>query len=307
MNIFRSRKRFIGILCIVSMLYIGVCAYLWVSQKQFIFEPTRNITKTPEIYDLTYEDIYIPISNSGSNGNGRTDHVHGWWIPSKNGNGKALLYLHGSAFNIGANVRHAHRLNQMGFSVLLIDYRGYGLSDGIYPSENTVYADAEAAWDYLIQDQSFRPKDIVIYGHSLGGAVGIHLALGHPDAGGLIVESAFTSIVDVAKNRNIYRIFPLRWIVNQKFDSIAKISRLRTPVLFIHGVKDKAIPTYMSQQLYDNTTAPKRLLLVPDGAHNNNAGIDELRYIQAVADFLEYAMDTPSIDARCCRRELGKA
>jgi pimeloyl-ACP methyl ester carboxylesterase len=195
----------------------------------------------------------------------------------------------------------------MGFSVLLIDYRGYGLSDGAFPSESTVYADAEAAWGYLIQEQSFRPKDIVIYGHSLGGAVGIQLTLQHPDAAGLIVESTFTSILDVAKSRRIYRIFPLRWIVNQKFDSIGKISRLRTPVLFIHGVKDEAIPTYMSQQLYDITTAPKRLLLVPDGTHNNNAGIDELRYLRAVADFLEYAMDTPSVDARCCQIELGKA
>ena len=288
------RSRFYLTLNIILLVYICICLYLWANQKRFIYEPTRVITKTPAIYGLGFEDVFIPVGKTAVSARESGDTIHGWWIPSKKRSDKALLYLHGSAYNISANVAHARRLNEMGFSVLLVDYRGYGLSDGKFPSEEAVYEDADAAWNYLVEEKSFQPENIVIYGHSLGGAVGIRLAIHHPEAAGLVVESTFTSIIDVAAYRKAYRLFPLNLIVNQRFDSITRIGELKVPILYIHGLKDDAVPVEMSYQLYESTRAPKRILVVPDGTHNNNAGKNETRYIEAVTEFLAYASNERS-------------
>ena len=220
------RGIWVGAFAALITIYGFASTYLWARQAHFIFSPERNIAKTPAEYQLTFEDVYVTVNDD----KGKDERIHAWWIPAETPGDRTLLYLHGSALNIGANITHARRFHQMGFSVLLVSYRGYGKSDGTFPTESQVYSDAQAAWTYLVDQKNIDPKAIFIYGHSMGGAVAIQLAVNHPTAGGLIVEAAFTSIPDMARRIPKYRIFPLELIVHQRFDSIKKVSGLRVPV-----------------------------------------------------------------------------
>jgi len=274
-----------GATAVVSVIYALTSTYIWARQAHFIFRPERIISKTPAEYQLPFEDVYVKVND----GNGKNERIHAWWIPADNPSDRYLLYLHGSALNIGANITHARRFRQMGFSVFLISYRGYGKSDGTFPTEAQVYADAQAAWTYLIEQKGIDPKAIFIYGHSLGGAVAIQLAIDNPAAGGLIVEAAFTSIADMARRIPKYRIFPLELIVHERFDSIEKVSRLQPPVLYIHGTEDKLVPSEMSSELYKRTASSKQLKFIPGGGHNNSASVGGDEYLQAVKNFIDFA------------------
>lgn len=269
------------------ILYLSACTYVWTQQKKYIFLPQRLITATPEDYQLPFEDTYIKIKGQSNS----IERLHAWFIPSADdSNNRVLLYLHGNALNIGANIDHARRFRDMGFSVFLLSYRGYGKSDGAFPSEALLYADAQAAWNYLRKDKDADPHSIVIYGHSLGGAVAIQLATNHPNAGGLIVEGTFTSIAEMARLYPQYRILPLNLIINQRFDSIKKVNRLAVPVLYIHGTGDERVPFEMSQELYRQTSSVKRIKLILNGGHNNTAAVGGEAYLQTVKDFICFAV-----------------
>jgi pimeloyl-ACP methyl ester carboxylesterase len=249
--------------------------------------PRREIRKTPAVYQLPYENIYVSVVNR----NGHQERIHGWWIPAKIQSDKTLLYLHGGAINIGANVDHARRFHNLGFSVFLVSYRGYGLSDGQFPSEEQVYADGEAAWNYLVKQKGIAPQSIFIYGHSIGGAIAIDLAVRHPNAAGLIVEAAFTSIIDMALLQYRYRLLPIDLIVDQKFDSLKKVGRLKMPVLYMHGTKDNRVPSEMSRRLYEKTSSPKRLKFITGGGHNNSASVGGEDYLRSIREFEEFVRE----------------
>ena len=277
-------QRGVAILVALAVLlfasYGGAASFLWANQRKLIFTPSRAGSRTPADLHLAYEDVELQVTGS------KDSFLHGWWLPSAEGAAPTLLYLHGSDLNIGANLVRVALFHRMGFSVLIVDYRGYGESSGHAPTEASVYADAETMWDYLIHERQVDPRQTFIYGHSLGAAVAIDLASRHPDAAGLIVESAFTSIGDVAALR--YWMFPADWIdrlLTERFDSLARIGQLRVPVLFIHGTADAEVPCSMSEQLYAAAREPKWLILIPGGGHEDDDTVGGSRYTQAVLDF----------------------
>ncbi|WGV27505.1 alpha/beta hydrolase [Halotia branconii] len=272
---------------VAAIAYLVICLFLWVQQPRFIFFPSSVIEKTPEFFHISYEEVWLPVSTHF----GKVERMHGWWLKSNQPDAKVLLYLHGNGINIGANLAHANRFYQLGFSVLLFDYRGYGRSESAFPNEMRVYQDAVTAWNYLVQQQQIPPSQIVIYGHSLGGAIGIDLALKHPEAAGLIVESSFTSIRDLISYRNLFQIFPVDLILNQRFESIKKAPQLKIPVLFIHGTVDSTVPSFMSQKLYAVTPEPKTLILVSGAEHNNTAVVAEMEYLQWIESFVRQIYD----------------
>ncbi len=263
--------------------YLSACLYLFLQQTHFIFIPSPVIQITPEFFNLGYQEVWLPVQA----GNTTVERIHSWWIPAAQPDAKVLLYLHGNAINIGANVTQAHQFHQLGFSVLLIDYRGYGRSEGGFPTEARVYQDAAAAWDYLVKERQLQPRQIFLYGHSLGGAIAIDLALQHPDAAGLIVESSFTSMREVVEEQGRFWMFPINLILNQRFDSISKVRSLQMPALFIHGTADWKVPAQMSQQLYNAAPEPKQLVLVPGAGHNDVAEVAGSQYLQAVQHFVQ--------------------
>jgi fermentation-respiration switch protein FrsA (DUF1100 family) len=198
-----------------------------------------------------------------------------------------MLYLHGNDKNIGAarDLDNAARFHSMGYNLLIAEYRGYGKSTGGEPSEDKMYEDAESAWRYLVKQRAVEPKRTFIYGHSLGGAIAIDLGMHHPNAAGIIAESTFTSIVDMAARQ--YAYLPADLLLNQRFDSMSKLSRMKIPLLFIHGTWDRRVPYQMSQRLFESAPQPKFLKLIEGGDHGNSAIVAPLEYKAAVNEFVQ--------------------
>jgi uncharacterized protein len=164
-----------------AIAYSLVCVALYFQQQRLMFFPSRQLDRTPSLYQLKYQDVWISISNKSE----QPESLHGWWIPATQPNAPAILYFHHNAINIGANVSQALQFHKLGYSVFLFDYRGFGQSQGGFPTESQVYEDAQFAWNYLIQERQIPPSQIVIYGHSVGGAIAIDLAARHPEAAAL--------------------------------------------------------------------------------------------------------------------------
>ena len=280
--ILKWSRRIRWALLLAILAYLAACAYMWSTQRRHIFEPLAQLQTTPERQGMKAEEVHIPSGSGKDKGD-----LFAWWIPAENAEARTLLYLHGNGKNIGSahDMGKAARLHDMGYSLLLLDYRGYGRSGGGEPSEAGMYEDAEAAWNYLVKDRALNPRSIFIYGHSLGGAVAINLGVQHPKAGGVIAESTFTSMADMAERE--YRWLPVDLLLNQRFDSISIVRRLKIPLLLIHGTWDKRIPMQMSQRLYETAVQPKFLTLIESGEHSNCDQVAPLEYRAAVTDFIQ--------------------
>lgn len=269
----------LGLISLAITVYFSACLWLYLRQTQIIFLPSATIETTPADFGNRFDDVWIPVGSAG-------EKLHGWWIPASGPETAVMLYLHGNGANIGANAEQANRFRQIGLSVLLIDYRGYGRSPGS-PNEQQVYEDAEAGWQYLTQVRQVQPQRLFLYGHSLGGAIAIHLALQQPDAAGLIVQASFTSMRQMVDYEMPRSIFPIDLLLTQKFDSISRVSELKMPLLYIHGLNDLRVPARMSQQLYDASPDPKQLYLVPDAGHNNVAQVAGIEYLKLIQEFVQ--------------------
>ncbi|MGF1521086.1 MAG: alpha/beta hydrolase [Leptolyngbyaceae cyanobacterium] len=266
----------LGLIGVGAIAYVGVCLAIWLGQSRLIFHPQSDLATTPGDIGLTYQDVQIPVGGG---------HLHGWWLPATDDHTQTILFLHGNAGNIAANLRYAGELCQAGPSILMIDYRGYGLSSGPFPNEARVYEDASAAWRYLTQTQSIAPENIVIFGHSIGGAIAIELARYSSKAAGLIVESTFTSMSAMVDYIGYSRIVP-KWLLNQLFDSEQKLPTLHLPMLLIHGLEDNTVPATMSEQLYAKASGPKKLWLVPGANHNDIAEVAGPKYSEFLQRWL---------------------
>ena len=258
---------------------------LWGCQScvsYFIFEPDRTLYAKPADYSFNVRDVGLRVRLSGDAGQS----LHGWWVASAAWDAKVVLYLHGNDGNVSTSMGEIAPLRELGYAVFILDYRGYGESAGAFPSEKTVYEDAEAAWNYLVDQRGISPARLYIYGHSLGGAIGIELALRHPEAAGLIVESSFTSIREMAKLRKRYALLPMQ-LLHQRFDSIQKVGKLKLPVLYIHGTADEVVPYAMGEQLFKASGGSKRFIAIGGGLHANSAAVGGPLFRAAIRDFVE--------------------
>ncbi|HZW26343.1 MAG TPA: alpha/beta hydrolase [Gallionella sp.] len=258
-----------------AMSYLAACGYMWSSQTQQVFEPSPEIQTTPARLGMPFEELRIPVGSA---------ELHGWWIPAEQPGAVTILYFHGNYRNISHNLDHVRRLHDLGYNVMLADYRGYGKSTGGPPTEAKVYEDAEAAWQYMLKVRGIHPRRAFIYGHSLGGAVAIDLATRHPDAAGLIAESTFTSMQAMGELE--YGYLPVGALLNQRFDSLQKIATLKLPVLLIHGTWDRRVPVAMAQLLYAAALQPKALTLIEGGEHGNSGMVGWIEYRDAVSAFV---------------------
>lgn len=272
----------------LATIYASAFMLLRLLQNRLIFKPKSAIATTPTTFNLPYQEVWLSVPTS----NNQTEKIYGWWIPQTQPTAKVILYLHGNTGNMAAqeksyNLDRVAKLYRLGFSVFMIDYRGYGNSQGRFPTEARVYEDASVAWDYLTQEKNFPPEEIFIYGHSLGGAIAVNLCLQQPKAAGLVAEGCFTSMKDIAKRKRRIQIFPLNLLITQKFDFLNKVKSLQMPVLFIHGMDDQVVPATMSQTLFAAAPKPKQLLLIPDVGHDDLAQVGSDRYITALQEFFD--------------------
>jgi len=296
----RSLKKMVGIIGLFGSVYISCFLLLGFRQRHLIYRPRAELSLRPNAADfrLPYEDVWISFPDS-------SDQLHGWWIPATSSQGqyailphepaqvldspKVIIYLCGVGRNMG-DYNYLSRVaafRQLGFSVFVFDYRGYGLSEGDFPDEAQLYQDAQAAWNYLRFVRQIPAGDIVIYGESLGGAVALDLAVKHPDAAGLIMQSSFTSMLEAVQPRIIAKIFPVHLILTERFESIAKVASLQIPVLFIHGTADSVVSYKMSEDLYAAAPQPKQLFLIPDADHVSIYQSGKHSYFRAIQTFAE--------------------
>jgi fermentation-respiration switch protein FrsA (DUF1100 family) len=244
-------------------------------ENRLIFFPPRypeGFVK-PESYGISPQEIWLTTSD------GVKLNAYFFAVPQSP---KVLLWFHGNAENIGMGLDHLKVLGRLGVNVMEVDYRGYGKSEGS-PNEAGVYRDADAAYLYLTGSRNFAAKNIYIYGHSLGGAVAVDLA-SRSDCGGLIVESSFTSVPDMA--RHIYRVPVARYLPRSRFDSRAKIARVRARVLVIHGTQDGVIPFEMGRKLFEAARKPKALMPVEGAGHDDPYLVGGDAYLNRLRTFL---------------------
>ncbi|AZE89763.1 alpha/beta hydrolase [Pseudomonas orientalis] len=288
----RGLRRFV-LLC-MALLIVGLpvgCAVLQHKERELVFriEPGTAGWYTGLPSAVQEFDIKPAAFKSGQN-------IHGWWYPAAQKDAPAILYLHGVRWNLTGQLFRIEQLHALGYSVLAIDYRGFGKSQGDLPSETTVYEDARIAWERF-QTLQPDPGKRLIYGHSLGGAVAIDLAAELSrqvplPVRGLVIESTFTSLGDVATavaNTSL----PVRWLLSQKFDSIDKMADIHMPLLVVHGLDDRYVPPRFSQQLFEAAQEPKRLLLVPGAGHNNSMSLAGRNYSLALHKLMQTTMPSP--------------
>ncbi len=278
-----------------AIAYASACFALYSIQTKLIYRPLPQIIKTPADIGLAYEDVWIPIRQTGLRLNGaeqadeigkdRPSYLHAWWIPNPSSS-RVMLFCHGNYGNISYNTERIRFHHAQGCSVLAFDYRGYGQSSGPLPNEQNVFADAETAFGYLVAGRKISPSDITVSGHSMGGAVAIEVASRHPEIDRLIVESSFTTMKDVVETKGIYSLFPVEALLTEPFDSLSKVGNLQMPVLYVHGDQDFDVLARFSHQLYAATPEPKRIFIAR-GADHNIGTLSGNEYATVLKDFYQ--------------------
>jgi alpha-beta hydrolase superfamily lysophospholipase len=222
---------------------------------------------------IARDEHWIPVGTEGHK-------LHAWWLKAEDPKAPVLLYLHGARWNLTGSITRIDRWRNLGFNVLAIDYRGFGQSSDVIPTESLAYEDAEAAWDYLARLAPARPRFIV--GHSLGGAIAAELARRRSDAAGVVLEATFTSVKDLISG-TAWGLLPLDLLLTQEFDTLKKIPDIKVPLLVVHGTRDAVVPYEMGEKLYEAAKGPKQLIKVEGGSHHNLSYVGFEQYRAAIA------------------------
>lgn len=247
-------------------------------QRELIFRPELDSVAGTSL-DLDYQEVWIPLARAAETA------LHAWWLPAAQRGAPTILFLHGARWSLFGNADRIAYWHKLGYSLLAIDYRGFGKSPGELPTEASVYEDTQSAWDHLKRLQPDAARRYV-YGHSLGGAIAIDLAANNRELAGVIVESTFTSIRDMTKVVAA-RWLPLAPMVRHRFDSLAKIGGVSAPVLLMHGTADEVVPHEMSLRLHAAAREPKRLAIFGGVGHSDACWKVDADYRAAVRQFID--------------------
>ncbi len=241
---------------------------------RFIFFPTRDLLTNPSDYGLPYEDVSLTTSDRVR--------LHGWFVPGTTD--QTLLWCHGNAGNVSHRLENLKLLHdELGVSVFIFDYRGYGASEG-KPSEGGTYRDAEAALGYL-RSQRELPADLIVYfGRSLGAAIAVELAVRAPPAG-LILESPLPSVPYMA--RRALPFLPIGRLLRTRYDALSKVPKLHVPLLVLHGDRDTVIPIEAGRRVFEAANEPKAFHSIVGADHNDTYVVGGPRYVAALRRFLE--------------------
>jgi len=240
---------------------------------RMIFYPEPGIAVRPAQLGIEAEEVRITTEDGVR--------IHAFQIPSA-GASRAILFLHGNAGNASHRLPNAAELMRLGSHVLLLDYRGYGLSEG-EPSEAGVYADARAGLAHIRERMHVAETRTILFGRSLGGAVAVEVARDRALAG-IVLESTFSSAADVAA-----AAFgaPFAWLARGRFDSAARIRSVRAPLLFFHGDRDEIVPYALGRRLFDAAPEPKQFETIAGAGHNDTVQVGGRAYFERIRRFLD--------------------
>jgi fermentation-respiration switch protein FrsA (DUF1100 family) len=253
-------------------IYGMLCLALYIFQPRLVYFPMKPLAATPAAIGLDYEDVSLDAGDGAS--------VHGWFLPVAE-EARTVLFLHGNAGNISHRLDTLRVFHSLGLNVLIIDYSGFGQSDG-RPGERRTYADARLAWQYLTEARGIAPERVVIFGRSLGAGVATWLAT-EEAPGALVLESAFTSVPDLA--RKYYPIFPVHWLARIRYDNAARLPTVDCPVLIVHSRDDEIVPFAHGEALYELAAEPKSFLEIR-GDHNAGFMVSGQTYRSGLARFM---------------------
>lgn len=252
------------------------CATLDEKQREWIFQPSDRTWSAGLAAAQGMQDAWIEFDSRET---GQPVRLHGLWLAQQDPQAPLLLYLHGARWDVRGSAHRMRRLHEMGFSVLGIDYRGFGRSTPGLPSEAMASEDARAAWDWLGRQYPGRPR--FVFGHSLGSAIAVRLATETEGLAGLMLEGSFTSIPDVVGAYK-WGWLPLGPLITQRFDAGERIAQVRAPVLVVHGSLDSTIPPQLGRALFERAPEPKRFVLVEGGSHHNTNTLADAQYREAL-------------------------
>lgn len=265
-------KAAIPILLLVAGGYGALTTLMYLLQERLLFHPTRELSRTPNDVGLPYEDVRITTSDEET--------IHGWWVPHEDAFATLLLF-HGNAGNISGRVETLRRLHPLGINIFIFDYRGYGQSTGS-PTEEGLYKDTEAVWQYLVRERSIPPSELIMHGRSLGGGPATWLCE-RVECAALILESTFTSIPDAGAYH--YPYLPVRLLARIEFDNLSRIVRCRCPILVMHSPDDDIIPFEQGERLFEAAPDPKKFMEL-SGRHNERHAEAHHRYLAGMSAFL---------------------
>lgn len=256
----------------LAVFYLIFAALVYFRQDSLLYFPVRDISVTPRDIGMPFEEITLTT-------NDKTD-LFAWYIPAAARRG-VVLFCHGNAGNLSHRLESISIFHRLNLDVLIFDYRGYGKSSGA-PSENGTYLDAEAAWNYLVDVRKINPREIIVFGRSLGSAVAAELSLRH-SPGVLIIESGFTSIPDLG--RKYYPWLPVRLLSRYRYATVEKVKKITAPKLIIHSPHDEIIPFSHGTALFENSLKPAEFLVI-QGNHNEGFMISGNIYVDGIDHFI---------------------
>lgn len=267
-----SERKIVPLLTYILIGVLLLNAVMYLQQPRMIYFPVSTLDSTPKDWGHEFEDVYLQTSDGIQ--------LHGWFIPGP-GARKTVLFFHGNAGNISHRRESIEIFLRLNLNVFIIDYRGYGKSQG-KPNEKGTYADGDAAWDHLVNVRKIKPSDILIFGRSLGGAVATHLAARSRPAA-LIVESAFSSARDMASI--VLPLLSYIVILRFNYDTAAIIKNVNCPVLVIHSKDDEIIPYRLGLKIYQSAKQPKSHLVLR-GGHNDGFYVSGTDYTEGLQKFI---------------------
>jgi uncharacterized protein len=248
-------------------VYITFCLLFWQGQWQLVFRPSRTIAATPATAGMKFDEISFDATETG------ILQLNGWWVPAEHNAPYAadtLLLLHNGSGSLSDTLPQLEALHNLGINVFVFDYRGFGKSLNVHPSEARTYEDAEAAWRYLTDTRHLSASSIVLDGVGLGAAVGAETARRHPQAPALILEDLLPPALDSLQFDARTRVLPIRLLFHDRFDPTETLAQLRTPKLLLYSTHEAA------GRYYDVAAEPKQRAIVANGQD----------YLNSLRDFL---------------------
>ena len=269
-------RRIVLVVAVVAIIaYVGAIVWLIRHETAIVFQAGQPLG------DLRPRQPFAQVDLPRSDGLRQ----FAWVMPhDARTNGRAwVIYLHGNASTVASrlNILHYEQLRALGLNVLAPEYRGYGGLDGV-PTERALDTDARIAYDYARSQLQLPSERIVIYGWSLGSAVAVDLA-SKVDEAAVVLEGAPASLVAIGEQQ--YPLFPIRLLMRNPFESILKVGRVRSPMLFLHSPEDAVIPIAEGRRLYDAANGPKEFVEVR-GGHVYASERDSHTFFGAIGTFL---------------------
>ena len=293
-----------AVLLCALCLSLGGCAWLSAKQSQLALRPTpgRPASLADDSVLFRPGDVrwLVPVASADS---ARPDQLALWWLPHANPQAPTLLYLHGTFRNLYQNLSKIDALRAAGYSIVAVDYRGWGDSTAVVPTEETITADAREAFAELLRRQPDASRR-VIFGHSMGGAVAVRLAstlhavrAGGNDYAALVLESTFTSLPEVAAEAGFWGRIAAT-VSTLEFDSLSRIGRVDAPLLMLHGTADRTVPVALGRRLRDAAPPGVQWVEIAGGTHSRLHSDAPERYQEALAQLLRSTKSKPPVPSR---------